>query len=205
MAVTTETPAVVPADVSPSSVVSTEPAQRRFTVEEYHKMIDAGIFDGDERVELLDGVVFVVTRQGPSHAFVIERLNAALVQQLAGRFAIRPQLPLTLLPESEPIPDLAVVNVGAATREHHPSTALLAIEVSDTTLRKDRTLKAAIYAEAGIPEYWIINVKNESIEVYRDPDPAASRYRTMVTLTSGQVLTPSSIPGFSLPVADLFA
>jgi Uma2 family endonuclease len=203
--VTIQTPAATPADVRPSSIISTDPAQRRFTVDEYHKMLDAGIFGEDERVELLEGVVFVVTRQGPAHAFVIQRFTAALFHQLGGRFAIRPQLPLTLLPDSEPIPDLAVIEVGAATREHHPSTALLVIEVSDTTLRKDRVLKAAIYAGAGLPEYWIVNVKDEAIEVYRDPDPASSRYRTMSTLAAGQILSPTSIPGFSLPVAELFA
>jgi Uma2 family endonuclease len=136
---------------------------------------------------------------------VTTQTPAALVQQLGGRFAIRPRLPLSLLADSEPVPDLAVVNVGAATKDHRPSTALLAVEVSDATLRKDRIPKAAIYAEAGIPEYWIVNVKDESIEVDRDPDPKASRYRTMMTLTSGQVLTPTSIPRFSLPVLELFA
>jgi Uma2 family endonuclease len=178
--------------------------QRRLSVEEFHRMLDAGIFDDDERVELLDGILVAMTRQGPPHALVIQRLDRALQRQLGDDHAVRVQLPLTLPDRSEPIPDLAVVRAAdTESKEHHPRTALVVIEVADTTLHKDRLLKAVLYARAGIPEYWIVNVNENCVEVYRGPDSGAERYRTLVTLAGDDTLTAAGLPGLKVPVAEI--
>ncbi len=195
-----------PPQVEPSPLIPTEVPLRRLTVDEYHRMINAGIFDEDERVELIDGLLIQMTPQRRPHARVIQRLNRALVRQLGDDYAVLPQLPLTLADDAEPEPDLAVVSAAeAASHEHHPRTASLVIEVAHGLLGFDRASKATLYARSGIPEYWIVNVKDECVEVYRDPDVNGARYRTTATFASGQVLSPSTLPGLSIPVADLFA
>ena len=182
-----------------------EGAPRLFTVHEFHRMREAGIFDDDQRVELLDGVVIVMTTQGPAHASPIRRLNKWLILQLGDAFSLLPQLPITLGQRSEPVPDLAVVRAEEGSAQAHPTSALLVIEVSQTTLRKDRGAKLTLYARFGIPEYWIVNVKNATVEVYRDPDPEAGRYRTMLTLGKEATLSPTSVPGVTISLAELFA
>jgi Uma2 family endonuclease len=115
------------------------------------------------------------------------------------------QLPLTLLDESEPEPDLAVVPAeDAQSVEHHPRTAVLVIEVAGDWLRLDRQSKATLYARAGIPEYWIANLAEATIEVHRDPDPAAGSYRTKLVVRAGETLVAIAAPGVTVDVAALF-
>jgi Uma2 family endonuclease len=117
---------------------------------------------------------------------------------------IRPQLPLTLA-DSEPEPDLAVVPTreeDAARR--HPSSALLVIEISDSSVRHDLKVKARIYAKAGIPEYWVVDVQQRRIVVLRDPETAAGAYRTELTVSGDSSVTPIAPPGPVVHVADLF-
>jgi Uma2 family endonuclease len=179
--------------------------QRRLHVEEYHRMIEAGILDEEDKVELLEGVLVEMSPQGEPHARAITRLTKALVLAADEGFVVRPQVPLTLGDFSEPEPDLAVVRVSdAESRTAHPRTALLVIEVSKDSLRKDRGIKAAIYASAGIPNYWIVTVDTESVEAYGDPDPDARRYRRLVTFQRGATLEVEGLPRLSLPVAALF-
>src|SRR5437868_2392932 len=128
---------------------------RSFTRSEYHRMIELGLFE-DERLELLGGVLVRLPSQLPPHASTVQKLNQLLVTQLQNRFGVRSQLPLALSDDTEPEPDVAIVPVGDYEVEH-PATALLIIEVSDTTLRNDRA-KAAMYASGGIAEYWIVNL-----------------------------------------------
>src|SRR5262245_24200913 len=165
--------------VSPASAEDTALVldPRRFTVEEYHRMIQAGILDEDEHVELLEGVITSMSPQSGPHARSIQWLNRYLTRTLPDAFVVRPQLPLTLPPRNEPEPDLAVVTEEAAREHPHPSTALLAIEVSGGSLRVDRKVKAAVYSRAGIPEYWIVDVESQAVEVFNDPDQARGVYR----------------------------
>lgn len=179
---------------------------RRISVGEFHRMIEAGILGEDEHVQLIAGTLVSMTPQGPSHALVIQILTRLVTGALGAEFAIRPQLPLTLLDDSEPEPDLAVTRADdARSRESHPRTALLVVEVAGDSLRLDRKSKSALYARAGIPEYWIVNLENSTVEVHRDPDAAAGSYRTKAAVASGETLTAATVPGLTINVAQLFS
>ncbi len=179
--------------------------QRPITVSEYHRMIDAGILGEDEHVQLIAGTLVAMTPQGSPHALVIQRLNRLLVRAVGDEVVVRPQLPLTLSESNEPEPDLAVVRAeDAQSRERHPCAALLVIEVAGESLRLDRHSKAALYARAGIPEYWIVNLADATIEVHREPDPPNGSYRTRIAVAAGATLTAASVPDVRIEVADLF-
>lgn len=177
---------------------------RRLSVEEYHRMIEAGILGEDERVELLEGVIVAMPPQNDPHAWPVEWLNQFLVRVLGNEYRVRPQLPLTLGDRNEPEPDLAVV-AGPRRKGRHPGTALLVIEVADDSLRKDRKVKAAVYARFGIPEYWIVNVEAEVVEVMTDPHRKGGTYRRLRTVTKKETLTSAVLPQVSFPVRELFA
>ncbi|MBI3932799.1 MAG: Uma2 family endonuclease [Acidobacteria bacterium] len=178
--------------------------QRRLTVDEYHRMTEAGILNEDDHVEMVEGLLVAMTPQGRSHAVIIQRLTALLVRALPETYGVLPQLPLTLGGHSEPEPDMAVVDAREAEATgHHPHTALLVVEIAGDSLRYDRTIKAALYAEAGIPEYWIFDVEARRVEVRRDPDVEARRYRTLVTLGPEDTLVCGSLAGVSIPLATL--
>src|SRR4029453_16331179 len=129
-----------------ASLPEVEP--RPISVAEYHRMIDAGILDEDERVELLEGVIATMSPQNDPHAFALEELNHLLVPQVEGRFRVRVQLPLTLGDRSEPEPDVAIRPPRSIRGRGHPPSALLVIEIGDTSLRKDRIVKGRIYSRA---------------------------------------------------------
>lgn len=177
---------------------------RLLSVDEYHRMIEAGIFDEDEHLELLEGVIVAMTPQSPAHAYCIQWLTRFLVDTLGEAYAVRPQLPLTLGERNEPEPDLAVVRADASLRDQHPGTAILAIEVSGDSLRKDRRVKASVYARFGITEYWIVNVEARVVEMYSDPDAAKGAYRSTRTVTSTETLVSGALPELSFPVAEIF-
>jgi Uma2 family endonuclease len=180
-------------------------SRRPITVAEYHRMIDVGSLGEDDRVQLIAGAIVAMTPQGPAHALAIQSLTRLLAQGLPADLALRPQLPLTLLDDSEPEPDLAVVRLSdARSREHHPRTALLVVEVAGDSLRLDRQMKAGLYARAEIPDYWIVNLAEGTVEVHRDPDPEAGVYRAKSVVYSEGTLTASSVPGLVIRVADLF-
>lgn len=174
---------------------------RRWRRVEYDRLVETG-FLVDEKVELIDGLIVRMSPQGPAHASAVEKLNETLVLALRGRARVRPQLPLALGEDSEPEPDLAVV-AGDTPRDVHPSQALLVIEVADSSLTSDRRQKGALYARAGVPEYWIVDLTRRAVEVYREP--VDDRYTRVVTFASDQVITARGLPDLALPVADLFA
>lgn len=187
------------------SVLAREP-QRRLSVDEYHGMIGAGVLDEDERLELLEGVVVEMSPQKPRHAEVISRLADPRFVGPGSDIVVRVQMPLTLGPASEPEPDLALVpRVPGGYRELHPTRALLVIEVSGESLQKDRVAKASIYAGAGIPEYAIVNLVEECVELRRDPDREASQYRSLVVLGPADRFESAVVPGFAFRVGDLLA
>src|ERR1041385_2338487 len=130
---------------------------------EYDRLFELGVFD-DERVELLRGVLVKMSPQRAPRASTVQKLIQLLMGWSQGKWSIRGQLPLALSDDTEPEPDVAVVSVGDYETEH-PRTASLIIEVSDTTLKKDRA-KAAMYANAGIGEYWIVNLTARTVEVH---------------------------------------
>src|SRR5262245_52839464 len=142
--------------MSGSEALSIDPALvRPWKRSEYDQMIALGLFD-NERVELIGGVLVKISPQNAPHSSTVQMLYELLMAPLRGRFTLRIQLPLALSDDSEPEPDIAIVPLGRYATEH-PTTALLVIEVSDSSLKTDRT-KAAIYASAAIGEYWIVNL-----------------------------------------------
>jgi Uma2 family endonuclease len=167
---------------------------------EYHRMVDAGILGEDEHIELLRGIIVTKSPMKWHHAAVVSWLTERLILQLAGRLEVRPQLPYAADEWSEPEPDILVTTKDRARRDH-PSEALLIIEVAESSLRRDRRIKATIYAEAGVPEYWIIDLKAMAVEVHTSP--ADGGYESVVTLRDGDVLRPTQLSGVELAIAEM--
>ncbi|MBX6313328.1 MAG: Uma2 family endonuclease [Isosphaeraceae bacterium] len=162
---------------------------RRFTVAEYHKMIDAGVFGDDTRFELLEGWIITKMTRKPPHDVALALAHTALGRRAPVGWHIREQSAITTA-DSEPEPDLAVVRGEPRDYiDHHPSPGEigLVVEVADTTLAQDRGLKRRIYARAGIPVYWIINLADAVVEVYTDPTttPTPPRYLGLQTYRAG--------------------
>ena len=150
-------------------MTTTPPAPvRLWTRFEYERLIDLGVFQPGERLELIDGLLLVREPQGRRHAATIRRVLDALRRALGDDWQIDSQLPIALDDASEPEPDVAVVPRDPAVyRDAHPSRALLIVEVAETSYRIDREYKASLYARAGVPEYWIIDLAHERLEVHR--------------------------------------
>ncbi len=167
-------------------------------------MIEAGILSEDEHVELLEGVIVAMSPQSEPHAYCVQWLNRLFVERLPKEFAIRPQMPLALGPRNEPEPDLAVVRADAGSRKRRPATALLVVEVSLDSLQRDRRVKAVVYARAAIPEYWIVDLSTEAIEIFTEPDTVTGAYRRTQRVTKAETLTSVVLPRISFAVAELF-
>jgi Uma2 family endonuclease len=149
-------------------------APHRFTIEQYHDMIAAGILTENDRVQLLDGVIAEMSPIGPPHSYAVQRLMASIFRLLPDGWEVHVQQPITI-GASEPEPDLAVVRMRDY-RDRHPGPADvgLLIEVADSSIETDRITKAGIYAAAGIREYWIVNLIDRCVEIYSDPVASAS-------------------------------
>jgi Uma2 family endonuclease len=182
---------------------------RRWSRAEYERLIEAGLLDEDEPIELLAGQLVVREPQHAWHATGTRLIIAALRRAFGAGWEIDHHLPIALDDESEPEPDVAVVRGGPRDyRDAHPSRPVLIVEVADSSLASDRRYKGSLYARAGIPDYWILNRGGHCLEVYRDPEPDAFaafgwRYGRVLTLRSGDIITPLAAPGASIPVADL--
>jgi Uma2 family endonuclease len=154
------------------------PGAARYTAARYLALTDEGVLGPDDRVELLEGVIVPMSPQNPAHASAVRRVDAALRVAVGARAVVSCQLPLVANDDSVPEPDVAVLPGQPSDYDTvHPTTALLIVEVADSSLPTDRLTKAAIYAAAGIAEYWIVNLRDDAVEVHRDPDSAAARYR----------------------------
>jgi Uma2 family endonuclease len=134
---------------------------------EYDALVSQGLL-AESRVELLLGNLVEMTPQGPLHADVVAKLAARFGRALPPDVEVRSHSPLALSEDSEPEPDIALVPAGVYSTEH-PRQALLVVEVADTSLAKDRRIKSALYATAGIPEFWLVNLTEKLVEVHRDP------------------------------------
>jgi Uma2 family endonuclease len=179
------------------AVLNAEIHAYRLDADRYELIVAAGALEG-ERVELLDGVIADMSPQSPHHMFLIERLTALLATP---GLRLRVQGGLRVNERSIPEPDLALVD-GIADPDHHPRTALLVVEVAVTSHRVDRGIKSRLYASAGVPEYWIIDVPARAVEVRTLP--AGDLYQSVELLRNGEELAPGldAIP--PLAVADLF-
>jgi Uma2 family endonuclease len=176
----------------------------RFTLDQYHRMGEAGIFHEDDRVELIHGQVVPLTPIGPDHASCVNRLTA-LFAPLAGRDAtLSVQNPVILAEYEEPQPDFVVLRYradGYRVAIPRPADVLLMVEVGDSSASRDRRTKIALYAEAGIPEAWLVDVPHDRVEVYRNP--TGGRYLDVTTVSRGMSLTPLAFPGLTLSVDEI--
>src|SRR5258706_12147964 len=154
---------------------------RHWTREEYERLVAEGFFQPEERLELVDGLIFEMTPQNSWHAAAIQALQEALLPIFGKGYSLRVQMPLALGFDSEPEPDLAVVTGHWRNyRDRHPATAVLVVEVAETTLLHDRERKASLYSRAGIPDYWILNRAGACLEVLRDPQNGVYRSNTIL-------------------------
>lgn len=192
-----------------ASTVVPPPRTRRWTRVEYERLVELGVFQPGERLELIDGSLVVREPQGSRHAGTIRRVLAALRRALGDDWQIDSQLPIALDDDSEPEPDVAVVPRDPdAYLDAHPSRAVLIVEVAESSHRLDREYKTSLYARAGIAECWIVNLVHNTLEVHREPEASADapygwRYRSVETLRPPVTVAPLIAPGSSVPVADL--
>ena len=192
-----------------ASTIEPAPRARRWTRVEYERLIDLGVFQPGERLELLDGALVVREPQGSRHAAAIRKVLDALRAAVGGAWQIDSQLPLALDDASQPEPDVFLVPRDPdAYRDAHPSRAVLVVEIAETSYRTDREYKFSLYARAAIAECWLIDVVNDCVEIHREPEvaPAARygwRYRSVETLRPPAAVRPLVAPGVSIRVADL--
>jgi Uma2 family endonuclease len=178
--------------------------RRRFTTDEYHAMAEAGVLAEDERVELIAGEIVRMMPIGSQHAGCVRELNRQLSRGLGDRALLAVQDPIVLDDASEPEPDIAVLRFREDNyRSLHPKPAdvLLIIEVADTSADYDRNVKLPLYAQAGIPEAWLVRLREACIEIHRNP--GTTGYQEMRTLRSGDIVAPLAFPELELAVAGI--
>jgi Uma2 family endonuclease len=183
--------------------------RRWITRAEFEALMEAGVFPREERLELLAGELTRREAVNTAHAVAVRLVQIALEQVLGAGYDVRPQLPLALSEFDMPFPDIAVV--PGSPRDYlaqHPTIALLVVEVSEASLKTDRTVKGSLYASAGIPEYWILNLRERVLEVYREPAADAravygAAYRQQRIYTTGEPVSPLCAPDATLAVEQL--
>jgi Uma2 family endonuclease len=175
---------------------------RRWTRQEFEQLASLGFFEPEERLELVDGEIFRMTPQSSWHATGVTK--AAKIANLVYRqgYVVRVQMPLAMSGDSLPEPDVAIVR-GAIDdyRDAHPTSAVLVMEVADSSLFHDRERKRQSYARAGVPEYWLINLSDYRLEVFRNPDNGD--YQFHLILTPAETITPLTHPRRTIAVREL--
>lgn len=178
---------------------------RRFTIDEYYRMAEAGILSEDDRVELIQGEIVEMPPIGSHHAGTVASIDSLFSSRLGNRVIVWVQNPLRLrFVESEFQPDVVLLRPRPDFyRQSHPGAqdVYLVIEVADTSLEKDRHVKLPLYARAGVPEAWIVDLTANRVEVYRQPTPDG--YREARVLQRGESLTIEAFPDLTLSVDDL--
>ena len=182
---------------------STAPTAHRFTRDEYYRMAQAGLFR-EERVELLDGEIITMSPKLTPHAYAVNQLMYTLMAGFGASAIVRVQDPIVLNNWSEPEPDIAVCSPILDRYKHaHPRAdqVLLVVEVAESSLTYDRIRKTRAYAASGIVEYWIVNLIDQRIEVFTDPDPRSHNYRQRRDVGAGESLPLPN--GNTIAVADI--
>ena len=169
---------------------------RLLSVQDYHRMVEARVLAPDERVELISGQLYKMAAKGTAHSAAVTRIERVLKARLGDRVLLRFQDPIALDDYSEPEPDIAVVKVNPLDYEEHhptPSEVYLLIEVADSTLKRDRELKAPAYAQSGIQDYWILDVNQRQLYVFRSPTVSPEPCRRATGYTNEFVLSDSDV------------
>ena len=184
--------------------VEVERPRLLFTIEQYEKMVETGILTKYDRVELIEGEIVEMSPIGDAHAACVGNLTHLLVTLFEGRAWAWVQGPVKVPPNSKPQPDAALLRVRSYKRQGASTEdALLFIEVADTTLRYDRSVKQRIYARARVPEYWIMDTNAEVVEIYRSPRGDSYEERSQVA--RGESVAPLAFPDIAIPVDAIFA
>ncbi|MBI4246711.1 MAG: Uma2 family endonuclease [Candidatus Rokubacteria bacterium] len=175
----------------------------------YERMVERGLLDSDDKVELLDGLLIAKEPQSDVHAAAMMAGQRVLERAFGGRYHVRIGCPIALDEYSEPEPDLAVVPGGPWDyKKGHPTRPVLAVEIAMTSRAKDRWLKGGLYARAGIADYWVVNLVDEVLEIYRQPVKTPARrygwkYGSVKLLKRGAVASPLAAPRARVKVVDL--
>lgn len=183
------------------------PRPFRWTLALFHRFGDMGCFEG-RRAKLIDGQLIEEGPMDPPHALALELVEEALRAAFGTGWRYRIQTPLVLGQFTDPMPDIALVRGSARGALVHPTTAELVVEIADSSLNFDVTTKAELYATAGIADYWVLDLDGRRLLVFRDPVPlpaglGATAYRTHVTLTDADSISPLAQPAATVRVADL--
>jgi Uma2 family endonuclease len=184
--------------------MSVQLERHRFTVADYHHLLETGCLTEDSRVELLDGEIIKLAPIGPRHAACVDKLDEFLKNKLKKLAIVRVQNPILLNDYSEPEPDLSLLKRRPDYYVHgHPTPddILVAIEVADTTADSDRAYKIPAYARAGLPEVWLIDLYNDRVEIYTRP--ASGLYQEVRIILRGQRLVSTSLPNLKLKADDI--
>jgi Uma2 family endonuclease len=173
----------------------------RFTIEEYHHLVEEGLLEEDAQVELLGGKVVPMSPIGPRHYWIVNRLFRAFLRQENGHFETGQDCPLPIPDHDEPQPDLLLYRLGAANEERQvqPADVLLVVEVAQSTRRRDLIKKARIYERGNVREYWVVDLKKNCLHVFT---LAGERYETRI-VREGKV-SPQALPGVEIDVTALF-
>lgn len=182
-----------------------QPVQLRFTVDDYYKMIELGILTDYEKAEIIEGELIKKMTVGDRHAAIVDFLTKFFVKNVPDNILVRIQNPVRLSKYNEPEPDVVLADLTKYDGKRHPRPAevLLVVEVSDTTVKYDRDRKLPLYAEAEIPEVWIINLPNEIIEVHKKPN--VGLYQTVEIYKRDETFKTNALPDFSLSVDDVLS
>lgn len=184
--------------------VQVERPRRLFTADEFERMAEAGVFRPDERVELIRGEIVEMTPVGPGHGAAVANLNKRFVIGVGDRAVVWIQSAARVAFDSVPEPDLALLRPHSYRRANpRPEDILLVVEVAETSLRYDRTDELALYASAGIPEYWVVSVDGEWLEVHRLPE--GDGYAEARRLHGDDTIAPLAFPDVVINVAQIFA
>lgn len=179
---------------------------RRLTVAEYHQMGELGILDPNEPVELIEGQIIKKQIKVKAHSAAVSRVDNLMRNRLVNRVLVRLQDPVHLNDYSEPEPDIALVKPDSLFYEDHhpqPSEIYLIIEVADTTLKRDRDFKATVYAQAGIADYWILDIANRQLHIFREPKD--NQYQSEKILTDDATISILAFPDVEISVAEILS
>jgi Uma2 family endonuclease len=174
----------------------------KFTVDEFLHLSKVGILDSHDRIELLNGELIIMHAIGERHAQAVTNLTAYLSEQARRRFMISPQNPVELVEHSAPQPDVTLVPWSRrSTRHPAPAEVFLIVEVADSSLQYDRTDKMRAYAAAGIREFWILNLEDDILEVYREPE--GNGYRQQITIAADGSASPLAFPDVVISMPEI--
>jgi len=183
--------------------MSVQIVRHKFTVDDYHRMVQAGILSEDDRVELIEGEIVTMSPIGSRHAACVKRLLRLFIRGVGDRAIVAAQDPIRLGEHSEPQPDLSLLKPREdfyASEHPGPEDVLLLLEVAETSAEYDRKVKIPLYARFGIKEVWLIDLEAETVEVYREP--SWEGYQERKVLGRGEVISPTAFPELGLPVDE---